>query len=141
MNHGYFNPRYPAEYKTTTLKIAGLYAENLKLERSKLDALPAKLDKMLAPFFQTDEIKPEAILGQWKAETETLAFKAGGEETLTKNKDNSRPFTYIVSGNAIVVDLGKTKETYFMQRDLREIYKVHPEGRFAGKKEWYQKQK
>jgi acetyl esterase/lipase len=140
VNHSYFNPRYPVEYKTTMLKIAELYAKNFKLNPSKLDALPAKLDKMLSPFFPVDEIKLQAVLGVWKGVTETLAFNGEGEGTLTKHKDNSRPFTYIVSGNTILVDLGKTKETYFMQRDFREIYKVHPEGRFAGNKEYYQKQ-
>ncbi|QTN32056.1 alpha/beta hydrolase fold domain-containing protein [Akkermansiaceae bacterium] len=141
MNHGYFNPRYPAEYKATTLKIAGLYAENLKLEKSKVDALPAKLDRILSPFFPVDEIKPAAIAGQWKGETDTLAFQAGGAGTRTDPKNTSRPFTYKISGNTILVDFGKTKETYYMQRDLRVIYKFHPEGRFAGNKQWYQKQK
>jgi len=141
LNHGYFNPRYPVEYKTTTLKIAGLYAENLKLEKSKVAALPVKLDKMLSHFFPVDEIKPNAVRGQWNGETETLAFQAGGKGTRTDPKEISRPFTYPLSGNTIVVDLGKTKETYFMQRDLRVIYKFYTQGRFAGNKQWYEKQK
>lgn len=140
LNHGYFNPRYPEEFKTTTLKIAALYAENLKLDKSKVDALPAKLDKMLSHLFPVDKIMPDAIPGQWKDESEMLAFQADGSGTQTDPKNISRPFTYKISGNTIVVDLGKTKETYFMQRDLRVIYKFYSEGRLAGNKRWYRKQ-
>lgn len=141
LNHGYFNPRYPLEYKTTTLKIAGLYAENLKLDKSKVDTLPPKLDKMLRGFYPVSEIKPSTLVSRWKGEGETLEFLTGGVGTQTDPKHVSRPFTYKISGNTILVDLGNTKETYFMQRDLCVIYKFHTEGRLAGNKQWYEKQK
>jgi len=35
------------------------------------------------------------------------------------------------------VKLGEIRESYFMQADLREIYQVVPEGRFAGNRKWY----
>ena len=140
VNHGYFNPRYPVEYKTTTLKIAKLYAENLKLEKSKIDGLGPKLDKILSHFFPVDKVKQDRTLGRWKGETDTLSFHANGAGTRTDLKNIGRPFTYTHSQNTILVDLGGTKETYFMQRNLHEIYKIHPEGRLAGNKQWYQKQ-
>jgi hypothetical protein len=87
-----------------------------------------------------DQIKPDRPLGRWKCETETLSFQADGAGTQTDLKNIGRPFTYTISQNTILVDLGEAKETYFMQRDLHVIYKIHPEGRLAGNKQWYQKQ-
>jgi hypothetical protein len=58
------------------------------------------------------------------------------------NPENTRqPFTYTISGNAITVKLGEIRESYFMQADLREIYQVVPEGRFAGNRKWYGRRK
>jgi hypothetical protein len=39
------------------------------------------------------------------------------------------------------VKLGEIRESYFMQADLREIYQVVPEGRFAGNRKWYGRRK
>ena len=141
VNHGYFNPRYPAEYKTTTLKIAELYAENLKLDKSKLDKLPAKLDKMLSRFYPVSGIKPAALIGRWQGENEMLEFRKDGAGMQTNPKNTRQPFTYTISGNAITVKQGEISESYFMQADLREIYKVVPEGRFAGNRKWYGRRK
>ena len=141
VNHGYFNPRYPAEYKTTTLKIAELYAENLKLDQSKLDKLPAKLDKMLSRFYPMSGIKPAALIGRWQGENEMLEFRKDGAGMQTNPKNTRQPFTYTISGNAITVKQGEISESYFMQADLREIYKVVPEGRFAGNRKWYGRRK
>ena len=141
VNHGYFNPRYPAEYKTTTLKLAELYAENLKLDQSKLDKLPAKLDKMLSRFYPVSGIKPAALIGRWQGENEMLEFRKDGAGMQTNPKNTRQPFTYTISGNAITVKQGEISESYFMQADLREIYKVVPEGRFAGNRKWYGRRK
>ena len=141
VNHSYFNPRYPAEYKTTTLKIAALYAENLKLDTSKVDKLPAKLDKMLSRFYPVSGIKPAALIGRWQGENEMLEFRKDGAGMQTNPKNTRQPFTYTISGNAITVKQGEISESYFMQADLREIYKVVPEGRFAGNRKWYGRRK
>jgi hypothetical protein len=58
-----------------------------------------------------------------------------------KQIPSSQPFTYTISGNAITVKLGEIRESYFMQADLREIYQVVPEGRFAGNRKWYGRRK
>jgi dienelactone hydrolase len=137
LNHGYFNPRYPEEFKTTTLKIAALYAENLKLDKSKVDKLPSKLDKMLSRFHPVSGIKPAALIGRWQGESDLLEFRKGGAGMQTNPKNKRQPFTYTISGNAITVKQGEISESYFMQADLREIYKVVPEGRFAGNRKWY----
>lgn len=141
LNHGYFNPRYPAEFKATTLKIAALYAENLKLDKSKVDKLPAKLDKMVSRFFPVSEIKPAVLIGRWKGENDTLEFLKGGAGMKTIPGKTNQPFTYEISGNAITVKQGESSESYFMQADLQEIYKVVSEGRFAGNRVWYARPK
>lgn len=137
LNHSYFNPRYPEGFKTTTLKIAALYAENLKLDKSKVDKLPSKLDKMLSRFYPVSGIKPAALIGRWKGENDLLEFRKGGVGMLSNPKNTRQPVTYTISGNVITVKQGEISESYFMQADLREIYKVVPEGRFAGNREWY----
>jgi acetyl esterase/lipase len=137
LNHSYFNPRYPEEFKTTTLKIAALYAENLKLDKSKVDKLTSKLDKMLSRFYPVSGIKPAALIGRWQGENDMLEFRKGGAGMQTNPKNTRQPFTYTISDNAITVKLGEVSESYFMRADLREIYKVVPEGRFAGNREWY----
>jgi hypothetical protein len=87
------------------------------------------------------EIKPAVLIGRWKGEKDTLEFLKGGAGMKTIPGNTNQPFTYEISGNAITVKQGESSESYFMQADLQEIYKVVSEGRFAGDRAWYARPK
>lgn len=124
VNHGYFNPRYPAEFKDTALRIARLYAEHLKLDSSVLEDLGPKIDKMVAGFFPLNKIKPEFLLGEWKGRNEKLSFYDDNTGVLTNPNRKSRPFTYEIGPGMITVHEPREHTVFYMQRNQRAVYKI-----------------
>ncbi|WP_168433674.1 alpha/beta hydrolase [Pontiella sulfatireligans] len=140
-NHGYLNPRNPEEYKDSVLKIADLYTQHLTRYSLDVDGLSAQLDEMLERYFPLEKVNLAEVVGRWKAKKETLEFSADGTGTSTNQKGESRPLTYTVNADRIDVSIGQNKMVYYMQNDRRAIYSIYPEGRFAGRKEHYTRQK
>lgn len=136
-NHGYYTQRNPEEFKDTTLKIARLYSRHLTRKKFNESKLSDQLDSILERYFPLDKIPENSVTGLWKAKFEKLEFRADGTGIFTNRPGKEQPFTYKVSGGTIDVTLNDVTTEYFMQNDRRAIYRVVPEGRFAGKKEHF----
>ena len=139
VNHGYFNPRNPDEFKDSTLQIAVLYAGVLKDDSSLIKGLDARLDQMLERYYPLERIDEDDVPGRWGAKRETLEFKADGTGVSTDHRGKSTPFAYVVKGGTLQMNMGDQTTDFFMQTDRRAIYRITAEGRHAGKKEHYMK--
>jgi len=136
-NHGYYSPRNPVEFKDTTLKLARLYSEHLTQTKFKPANLAAKLDTMLERYFPLDEIPANRVAGFWKGKHDKLEFLEDGTGEFTNRTGKSQSFTYTVSDDTIDVTIDNVTTEYFMQNDQRAIYSIFQEGRFAGRKEHF----
>ena len=137
VNHGYYGPDNPVEFKDTTLKIAGLYSKHLTQVPFESADLNKELDTMLAGYFPLDAIPARAVLGTWTGKRETLQFLEDGTGKQINRNKKGKPFTYIVSGRSIKLTMGETNTDYFMRNDQRGIYFIYPDGRYAGNKEMF----
>jgi acetyl esterase/lipase len=139
VNHGYFNPRNPREFKDTTLRIARLYAQHLKETPFEPASLSARLEEMLDRYLPLDAIPEREVTGTWKGTSGSLRFFEGGSGTMTHRNGRRQAFTYRVSGGSIGVTMDNVTTQYFMQKDRRAIYRIPSEGRYAGRKEHFSK--
>lgn len=138
-NHGYYSPGNPVEFKDTTLKLAHLYARNLKQESFDSTNLEARLDESLKRYFPLDTIPPASLTGHWKSKNGSLKFNDDGTGTIASRSGRTCSFTYEMADGPVIVQANDTTTEYFMQNDLKAIYSVVPDGRHAGKKEHYTK--
>jgi acetyl esterase/lipase len=94
VNHGYFNPRYPKEFRTTCLEIAQLYSKHFELKNYDLAKLNLKIDQSVARFLPLDTVDSIKLSGSWRGKRETYRFAPGGTGTVTNNQGESNAFTY-----------------------------------------------
>ena len=141
VNHGYYSPENPVEFKDTTLKIARLYSKYLTQATFDFASLENFLDKMLEHYFPLAEVPPKAVVSVWKGKTETLQFLDDGTGKQINRNNKSKPFTYTVAGGSIKVTAGGVVTEYFMQKDKHAIYYIHNDHRYAGRKEVYTRER
>jgi hypothetical protein len=139
INHGFYRPVYPAEFKDATLRITELYTEYLTSTTIDIAELGSKIDTMVDGYFSQEVINPESILGKWKRRNETLVFKNDKTGVIYLN-GRSRPFTYQIDDGLIVVNKSSKKTVFYMIRNERFIYTIAKDRRKLGTRLCYVKQ-
>ncbi len=140
-NHNFMSPTNPEAYKESLLAIARFYDKGFELRGCDLARLEKKLDAMLVRMFPSDSIADAQLLGTWEGRTETLSLQAKGKaETITKHGKMASA-RYKNEKSSFEVSSTQGTRTFYLRRDGRVIYYVHPEGRHAGKKELFTKRK
>jgi dienelactone hydrolase len=140
-NHGYFSPRNPDEYKATVLAVAEHFNEHFELNFQGMAGLKEELNQNLDRFYPIDLIDLSQLVGTWKAKKETIVLNADGTGSLSTARDKALALHYTIEGSKVMVAQEDGTETFYMTRDQRTIYRIYAEGRFAGRKENYTKQR
>lgn len=137
VNHGYFNARYPTEFKVTCLKIARLYSSKFHLTDVDWTALDSQIRQTSKRFIPLENVDPTQYIGTWKGKTEAFDFGPEGTGSITNRAGKQRPFQYQVQTKSMLVDDGNHVDEFFIQQDTRAIFRIVNEGRHAGKHEVY----
>lgn len=139
VNHGYFNPRYPKEFRTTCIKIAQLYSKHLERPNNDMTQLNLQIDQAVARFLPLDAVDATKLLGSWHGKRETYRIASAGTGTVTSKRGKSTPFSYQVKTGFAEVTLNDSTTKFFLEHNLKTIYSITASGRHAGKKELYTK--